>query len=101
MQYDPDDCIDLAPFLASQFPEDRPTIDCWIRTMMPELPSESTEVLDRLAASIHSCFVYGRREERGVQSPRATIQLGRGTCRDFAVLFMEAARTISALPRGL
>ena len=99
VEYDPDDRADLAPFLASQYPGDRPTIDGWIRLMMPEPPAESTEVLAQLAAAIHSGFAYGRREERGVQSPRATIQLGCGTCRDFAVLFMEAARHLGFAAR--
>ena len=99
VQYDADDLIDLAPFLASQFAEDRPAIDAWIRSILPELPAESTDVLDRLAAAIHYGFGYGRREERGVQSPGATILLGRGTCRDFAVLFMEAARLLGFAAR--
>jgi transglutaminase-like putative cysteine protease len=99
VRYDPDDLIDLAPFLAQQFPADRLAIDGWIRSTLPELPAESADVLDRLAAVIHSGFAYGRREERGVQSPAATILLGRGTCRDFAVLFMEAARSLGFAAR--
>lgn len=99
VQYDADELIDLAPFLASQFPEDRPALDGWIGSTLPELPAESTDLLDRLAAAIHSGFAYGRREERGVQSPGATILIGRGTCRDFAVLFMEAARFLGFAAR--
>jgi transglutaminase-like putative cysteine protease len=34
-----------------------------------------------------------------VQSPGTTILLGRGTCRDFAVLFMEAARFLGFAAR--
>jgi transglutaminase-like putative cysteine protease len=92
--YDSDDRTDLAPFLASQYPEDRPAVEGWIQAMMPELSTESLGVLDQLSAAIHERFDYGRREERGVQSPGATIALGHGTCRDFAVLFMEAARLL-------
>lgn len=99
VDYDPDELIDLAPFLATQFPEDCPAIDGWIRSTLPDLPAESTDLLDRLAAAIHSGFAYGRREERGVQSPGATILLGRGTCRDFAVLFIEAARFLGFAAR--
>lgn len=97
--YDPDERIDLAPFLTTQFPEDRAAIDGWVRSKMPEMPTESTDVLDRLSAVIHSSFDYGRREERGVQAPGTTISLGRGTCRDFAVLFMEAARSLGFAAR--
>ena len=99
VRYDPDDLIDLAPFLASQFPEERPAIGSWLRGALPELPPESTDVLNRLATAINSGFAYGRREERGVQSPGATNLLGRGTCRDFAVLVMEAARFLGFAAR--
>lgn len=99
VQYDEEDLIDLAPFMASQFPEDRPAIDAWIRAAMPEDSGESLDVLDQLATAIHTGFAYGRREERGVQSPAATISLRGGTCRDFAVLFMEAARSMGFAAR--
>lgn len=99
VRYDADESFDLAPFLASQFPDDRPAIAGWLASALPELPTESTGLLDRLAAAIHTDFAYGRREERGVQSPAATIHLGRGTCRDFAVLFMEAARFLGFAAR--
>ena len=99
VDYDPDELFDLAPFLAIQFPEDRPAVEGWIRSALPDLPAETTDILERLAAAIHSGFAYGRREERGVQSPGATILLGRGTCRDFAVLFIEAARFLGFAAR--
>lgn len=99
VQYDAEDFIDLAPFLASEFPEDRARIDGWIQSSLPEMPADSTSVLDRLAAAIHADFAYGRREERGVQSPGATILLRQGTCRDFAVLFIEAARRLGFAAR--
>lgn len=97
--YDSDQRIDLAPFVASEFPKDRPAIEGWIRSKMPHLSTESLEVLDQLVAGIHEGFDYGRREERGVQSPGETIALGHGTCRDFAVLFIEAARLLGFAAR--
>ena len=32
------------------------------------------------------------REDEGTQAPGRTLDMGRGSCRDFAVLFVEAAR---------
>ena len=49
--------------------------------------------------AIHAGFAYSRRETAGVQSPAETIRLGSGTCRDFAVLFMEAARHLGFAAR--
>ena len=37
---------------------------------------------------------YQSREDEGVQSPIETLNRGWGSCRDFAVLFVEAARCL-------
>jgi transglutaminase-like putative cysteine protease len=97
--YDADDSIDLAPLLASQFPGDRPSVEAWLDGVMPVRPADCLEVLNRLGDAIHHSYQYGRREERGTQAPGETIALGRGTCRDFALLFMEAARRLGFAAR--
>jgi transglutaminase-like putative cysteine protease len=97
--YDSDDGIDLAPLLDSQFPGDRPSVDAWLESVMPERPADCLEVLNRLGDAIHHSYAYGRREQRGTQAPGETIALGRGTCRDFALLFMEAARRLGFAAR--
>ena len=66
---------------------------------MPSVPTETIAVLDTLSSAIHHGFTYGRREMRGVQSPAQTLALGSGTCRDFALLFMEAARILGFAAR--
>ena len=37
---------------------------------------------------------YQSREDEGTQSPVETLDRGWGSCRDFAVLFVEAARSL-------
>ena len=37
---------------------------------------------------------YQSREDEGTQSPTQTLDRGWGSCRDFAVLFVEAARSL-------
>jgi transglutaminase-like putative cysteine protease len=44
-------------------------------------------------------FCYAVREEAGVQPPRVTLELGSGSCRDFAVLMIEAARSLGLAAR--
>ena len=53
---------------------------------------ETFALLGKLNSHIHQSFKYARREEAGVQAPCETLELGSGSCRDFAVLMMEAAR---------
>ena len=43
--------------------------------------------------------MYVRRSEKGVQSPGETLRRRSGSCRDFAVLMMEAARSLGLAAR--
>jgi transglutaminase-like putative cysteine protease len=53
---------------------------------------QSIALLQRLNRRIYQSMAYQQREEEGVQSPQQTIGTGSGSCRDFANLFMSAAR---------
>jgi transglutaminase-like putative cysteine protease len=44
-------------------------------------------------------FTYNPRDEMGTQDPIVTLQSGTGTCRDFALLMMEAARSLGFAAR--
>ena len=57
-------------------------------------------LLVSMTLGIKEQFRYVRRSEKGVQTPDETLQSRRGSCRDFAVLMMEAD-TISWLGRSL
>jgi transglutaminase-like putative cysteine protease len=52
-----------------------------------------------LNRSVATMFRYTQRLEYGVQSPADTISRGEGTCRDFALLVMEAARSLGIAAR--
>lgn len=56
-------------------------------------------MLDTLVSAVHRGFRYMRREEYGVQTPAETIATASGSCRDFALLFMEAARILGFAAR--
>ena len=49
--------------------------------------------------AIKEGFSYERREAAGVQTPVQTLDRRRGSCRDFAVLMMEAARALGVAAR--
>lgn len=52
-----------------------------------------------LCYSIREGFAYSRRPEPGTQSPAFTLERRRGTCRDFALLMMEAVRSLGLAAR--
>ena len=49
-----------------------------------------------LTSAIKEGFTYTRRSEHGTQDPVGTVRMGRGSCRDFALLMMEAVRVARA-----
>ena len=57
------------------------------------------KLLSALTHGIREQFKYTRRTEKGVQTPEETLQHRRGSCRDFAVLMMEAARSLGIAAR--
>lgn len=63
------------------------------------LPGEKVPLFDNMAKAIREQIGYKRREQRGVQSPSETLRLKSGSCRDTAVLMMEAARCIGFASR--
>lgn len=98
-RYGRDERVDLSPLLRRGPPSARPALDRWLATVLPVAAAETMALLDDLVQAIHERFTYGRRDEQGVQSPAETIRLGSGTCRDLAVLFMEAARALGFAAR--
>jgi transglutaminase-like putative cysteine protease len=56
-------------------------------------------LLRSMTLGIRKQFQYTRRIQKGVQSPQETIQSGCGSCRDFAVLMMEATRALGVAAR--
>ena len=92
--------VDLEPFLQPVYPEDETAVRDWIKALgLEQRPIQTYALLDRINQSIANGFTYMVREEPGVQSPVQTLRQGSGSCRDFAALFMEAARHLGLASR--
>jgi transglutaminase-like putative cysteine protease len=99
-QYQPDESIDIAPFLKRQCPEDDEVIRNWIRPFLDlHGRAKTMDFLTALTRSVPMFFSYQPREEPGVQTPAQTLKQRCGSCRDFALLFMEAARYLGLAAR--
>lgn len=98
--YNPMEQIDLIPYQMAVFPRDYPVVQKWLEDVCrPGKLIKTITLLDALNKAIVSNFKYTAREEPGVQSPRQTIELGSGSCRDLAVLFIEACRVLGLASR--
>jgi transglutaminase-like putative cysteine protease len=51
-------------------------------------------VVESLSRAAHEEIAYGGRAELGTQDPALTLRRESGTCRDYAMLFVEAARSL-------
>lgn len=75
-------------------------IDAWAKAFVQrEGGAETLQVLKDMTAAIKQQFSYARREEMGTQTPVETLEKGTGSCRDFAVLMMEAVRSLGLAAR--
>ena len=72
----------------------------WVASLwQPGEAIQSYTLLQRLSSRIQQNLRYQIREEPGVQSATDTLELGSGSCRDFANLFMQAARHLGLAAR--
>ncbi len=98
--YVPQDRADLLPFLQPVYPGDEAAIGNWLKQLGMGQPAVQTyTLLDQLCHTIAGRFGYTVREEPGVQPPAQTLAWGRGSCRDFAALFVEACRYLGLASR--
>ncbi|HBP90375.1 MAG TPA: cysteine protease [Nitrospiraceae bacterium] len=98
--YQPDDRIMLLPYMAFPEPNTKTQLTEWIANFWkPEEPIQTYSLLQRLGTHINQTLTYRVREEPGVQTVGQTLEYGTGSCRDFALLFMEAARCLGLAAR--
>lgn len=99
-QYGAEEQIEIVPFRIPSYPHDGAAVLAWLRDLHPPGTNANTfDLLTNLNRRIHSAFSYAHREESGVQMPCETLAMGSGSCRDYAVFMMEAARHLGFASR--
>jgi transglutaminase-like putative cysteine protease len=91
-QYDPLETSITGVYAAPTYVDDVPIVQAWLAKHPIVNPSDAEGSMLTLCRQIFSTIKYVRRPERGVQTPRETLALGSGSCRDMATLMMDAAR---------
>ena len=92
-QYPSTEQVELVLYRLPSYPYDGPALQSWLLELYrPGQLIGTFELLNRLNTRIYDSCQYARREESGVQLPCQTLASKSGTCRDYAVLMMEAAR---------
>ena len=98
--YDPDEMADLLRSVERHYPDPSHQLDHWARSFLrTDGPTDTPALLTTITHAIRARFTYVAREEMGVQDPIRTLRLGSGSCRDFAVLMIEAVRALGFAAR--
>lgn len=98
--YQGDDNVLLSPYKALPDPETLAAVSKWIGNFwQPTEKIQTYTLLQRIAEVIFKTLSYRVREEPGVQSACQTLACGTGSCRDFALLFMQAVRSLGLASR--
>jgi transglutaminase-like putative cysteine protease len=97
-RYSEEELPNLGRALVEHYPSEE--VKHWVRQFLhPSGRTGTLSLLRSLCLSIKQDFTYIRRGEKGVQNPSETLRARQGSCRDFAVLMMEGARSLGLAAR--
>ncbi len=97
--YDNDEAADLSRVRERHYEDPDHVVDSWARGFLHGHGGSTLGVLAGMTEEIRRGFTYSARHEEGVQEPARTLRLRDGTCRDYAVLMMEAVRALGLAAR--
>ena len=98
--YEPYDELILESYRLPASPQELARVRGWLATIwQPGQSIQTYSLLQCIAETIFSEMTYCVRNEPGVQSASETLDKQSGSCRDFASLFMEAARCLGLAAR--
>jgi transglutaminase-like putative cysteine protease len=87
----------LSPFLTPFYDDPSGRLAAWAQPFTAA--GDARAVLVEMTRHIRDTMRYQARFQQGVQTPYETLDLGSGSCRDFATLMIEAARHLGMAAR--
>lgn len=98
--YDLADRFDLEHYLRPHHADPEGRLSAWARQFIrTDGPTATRELLMRMNRHIGASLRYVARDEEGTQTPLETLERGSGSCRDYALLMMEALRRLGVATR--
>lgn len=97
--YNPEDRADLGRLLEPHHPDPKGRVMDWVRGYVRGEMTDTLALLDDINLGIKQGFRYETRDAEGTQTPLETIERGAGSCRDFALLMIEALRSLGFAAR--
>lgn len=104
--YSAEEIPDLGRTIERHYPDPEHVLDAWAKRFAvpadgaPENALVDTQaMLEGMMHAIRADIAYLGREAEGTQAPTETLRLGSGSCRDLALLMIEAARSLGFAAR--
>ena len=92
--YSSNDRSDLGRLVERHYRDPKGMVENWAKRFMSQQPLPTYNLLSNINGAIKNQFAYTTRYEEGTQTPIETLERGSGSCRDFALLFIEAVRSL-------
>ncbi len=93
-RYTDEDWIDLGALARPQYFDAAGRLSDWVEGFVMGRPTDTLSLLQDVSNGVSGRINYQSREVEGTQGPLETLDRGWGSCRDIAVLFAEAVRTL-------
>jgi transglutaminase-like putative cysteine protease len=90
--YSQEERTDLGALLVPVHADTDGRLAAWSRALVLGAGTDTLSLLQDVNVAARNGLTYIAREEPGTQSPQETLDLGSGSCRDLATLFIEAVR---------
>jgi transglutaminase-like putative cysteine protease len=98
--YEEEERRDLGALLDPHYPDPEGLLFEWTQQFFPGTARrDAREMLIEMAGAIKNQFRYVARDSEGTQTPDETLRLMSGSCRDYALLMMEAVRRLGIAAR--
>ena len=98
--YSVEERFDLEQYLRPHYDDPFGRLSTWARQFIrTDGPTGTRDLLVAMNQFIKNEFTYAGRDEEGTQTPLDTLAHQSGSCRDFALLMMEAARRLGVATR--
>ena len=98
--YSVEERFDLEHYLRPHYDDPGGHLTAWARQFIRTDGLTGTrDLLVKMNQFIRDNFGYAARDEQGTQTPQETLKLSTGSCRDFALLMMEAVRRLGIATR--
>jgi transglutaminase-like putative cysteine protease len=99
LEYEREVVPDLEACMRRQYADDG-EVERWaLQFVKPHRRNDIGRILASMTRAVHKGFAYSRRSEPGTRPPLKTLASMSGSCRDFALLMMEAARSLGLAAR--